>query len=125
MLLPTPAVCSEVEPQHCEHTSAERGHRRSSHSGLRLYCAGHHHYMKPTPLDLTEIVESVTKGDPKRAKLLNFGVDRATAKRYRKRLDECGTLVASKRSGRRTTLDQRAAKPLAKDLKERLWATHS
>lgn len=73
MLLLTPAVCSEVEPQpqHREHTSAERGHRRSSHSGLRLYCARHHHYMQPYSLDLTEIGESVTKGDPKRARLLN------------------------------------------------------
>ena len=72
-----------------------------------------------------KIVESVKKGVSKSQSAQRFGVDRATVKRYRKRLDECGTLVASKRSGRRTKLDQRAAKPLEKDLKERLWATLS
>ncbi len=71
-------------------------------------------------LDLRKkIVESVTKGVSKRHTAQRFGVDRATLKRYCKRLDECGTLAPSKRSGKRPKLDQRAMKLLEQDLKEK------
>jgi transposase len=60
-------------------------------------------------LDLREkIVESVKKGISKSQTAQRFGVDRATVKRYSKRLDECGTLAPSKRSAKRPKLDQRA-----------------
>jgi transposase len=82
--------------------------------------------MKAYSLDLREkIVESVKKGISKSQTAQRFGVDRATVKRYCKRLDECGTLAPSKRSGRRPKLDERAIKLLEKDLKEKPWATHS
>ena len=66
------------------------------------------------------------KGVSKSQSAERFGVvDRATLKRYCKRLDECGTLAPSKRSGKRPKLDQRAMKLLEKDLNEKPWATHS
>src|SRR5215207_371945 len=69
--------------------------------------------MKAYSLDLRKkIVESVTKGISKSQTAQRFGVDRATVKRYCKRLDECSTLAPSKRSGRRPKLDQRAMKLL-------------
>ena len=61
MRLPTTAVCSEVEPQHREHTSART--EAPLTAGCDCIAPGIIHYMKPTPLDLTEIVESGTKGD--------------------------------------------------------------
>ena len=54
-----------------------------------------------------------------------FGVDRATVKRYCNQLDERGTLEPRKAPGNRPKLDEKATKLLAKDLKERPWATHS
>jgi transposase len=83
--------------------------------------------MKAYSLDLRKkIVEAVKKGVSKSQTTQRFGVvDRATLKRYCKRLDECGTLAPSKRSGKRPKLDQRAMKLLEKDLKEKPWATHS
>jgi transposase len=49
--------------------------------------------MSAYSLDLREkIVESVKKGIPKAETARRFGVDRATVKRYCKRLDEGGTL---------------------------------
>ena len=44
-----------------------------------------------------KIVESVKKGVPKSQTARRFGVDRATLKRYCKRLDERGTLESGKR----------------------------
>src|SRR5215203_707892 len=50
--------------------------------------------MKAYSLDLRKkIVESVTKGVSKSQTAPRFGVDRATVKRYCKRLDKCGTLA--------------------------------
>jgi transposase len=57
--------------------------------------------MSAYSLDLREkIVESVNKGVPKAETARRFGVDRATVKRYCKRLDERGTLEPSKAPGR-------------------------
>jgi transposase len=84
--------------------------------------------MKPYSLDLRKkIVESVKKGVPKKAETARrFGVDRATLKRYCKRLDE--SAAPSKRGrlpAKRPKLDEKATKLLANDLEERPWATHS
>ena len=82
--------------------------------------------MKPYSLDLREkIVESVKKGVAKAETARSFGVDRATAKRYCKQLDERGTLQARKAPGKRPNLDEKAMRHLAEDLEERPWATHS
>ncbi len=62
---------------------------------------------------------------PKAETARRFGVDRATVKRYCKRLDEYGTLQPRKAPGKRPKLDEKARKLLAKDLEERPWATHS
>ncbi len=64
-----------------------------------------------------KIVESVKKGVSKSQTAQRLVVDRATVKRYCKRLDECGTLAPSKRSGKRPKLDERAMKLLEKGLK--------
>jgi transposase-like protein len=78
--------------------------------------------MSAYSLDLTEkIVESVKKGVPKAETARRFGVDRATIKRYCKRLDERGTLEP----GRAPKLDEKARKLPLGDLEERPWATHS
>jgi transposase len=54
--------------------------------------------MSAYSLDLREkIVESVKKGVSKSETARRFGVDRATVKRYCKRLDERGTLEPSTR----------------------------
>jgi transposase len=67
--------------------------------------------MSAYSLDLREkIVESVKKGVPKAETARRFGVDRATVKRYCKRLDEGGTLEP---------------RLLVEDLERRPWATHS
>lgn len=77
-------------------------------------------------MDLREkIVESVKKGVPKSETARRFGVDRATVKRYCKRLDECGTLEPRKAPGKRPKLNEKASKLLLEDLQERPWATHS
>jgi transposase len=77
-------------------------------------------------LDLRKkIVESVKKGVPNSETARRFGVDRATVKRYCKRLDERGTLEPRKAPGKRPKLDEKATKLLAKDLQQRPWATHS
>ena len=82
--------------------------------------------MSAYSLDLREkIVESVKEGVSKSDTARRFGVDRATVKRYRKRLDERGTLGPRKAPGKRRKLDEKATKLLAKDLEERPWATHS
>jgi transposase len=82
--------------------------------------------MSTYSLDLREkIVESVKKGVPKAETARRFGVDRATVKRYCKRLDEHGTLEPSKVPGKKPKLDQKARTLLEKDLRERPWATHS
>src|SRR5919205_4451611 len=82
--------------------------------------------MKAYSLDLREkIVESVKKGVPKAETARRFGVDRATVKRYCKRLDEHGTLEPSKAPGKAPKLDEKARKLLVQDLEERPWATHS
>ena len=82
--------------------------------------------MSAYSLDLREkIVESVKKGVPKAETARRFGVDRATVKRYCKRLDERGTLEPSKTPGNKPKLDEKARKLLLEDLKERPWATHS
>ena len=72
-----------------------------------------------------KIVESVKKGVPKAETARRFGVDRATVKRYCKRLDERGTLQPRKAPGKAPKLDEKARKLLAEDLKRRPWATHS
>ena len=82
--------------------------------------------MSAYSLDLREkIVESVKKGVSKTETARRFGVDRATVKRYRKQLDERGTLEPRKAPGKRPKLDEKATKLLAKDLEERPWATRS
>src|SRR3712207_3186853 len=82
--------------------------------------------MRPYSLDLREkIVESVKKGVPKAETARRFGVDRATVKRYCKQLDERGTLEPRKAPGKRSKLDEKAMRLLAKDLQQRPWATHS
>jgi transposase len=82
--------------------------------------------MRPYSLDLTEkIVESVQKGVPKPETARRFGVDRATVKCYCKRLDERGTLKPRKAPGKRSKLDEKAMRLLAKDLQRRPWDTHS
>src|SRR5215216_7647656 len=82
--------------------------------------------MKPYSLDLRKkIVESVKKGVPKSETARRFGVDRATVKRYCKRLDEHGTLEPRKAPGKRPKLDEKATKLLLEDLEERPWSTHS
>jgi len=82
--------------------------------------------MRAYSLDLRKkIVESVKKGVPKSETARRFGVDRATVKRYCKQLDERGTLEPRKAPGKRSKLDEKAEKLLAKDLEERPWATHS
>src|SRR5215207_2096428 len=82
--------------------------------------------MSAFSLDLREkIVESVKMGVPKAETARRFGVDRATVKRYCKRLDERGTLQPRKAPGKRPKLDEKARKLLVKDLEQRPWATHS
>jgi transposase len=82
--------------------------------------------MSAHSLDLREkIVESVKKGVPKAETARRFGVDRATVKRYWKRLDERGTLEPSKAPGKEPKLDEKARKLLVEDLEVRPWATHS
>jgi transposase len=77
-------------------------------------------------LDLREkIVESVKKGVPKAETARRFGVDRASVKRYCKRLDERGTLEPRKAPGKKPKLDEKARKLLLDDLQQRPWATHS
>ena len=72
-----------------------------------------------------KIVESVKKGVSKSETARRFGVDRATVKRYCKRLDERGTLRPGTASGKAPKLDEKAKKLLSQDLRERPWATHS
>ena len=82
--------------------------------------------MSAYSLDLREkIVESVKKGVPKAETARRFGVDRATVKRYCKRLDEGGTLEPRKAPGTAPMLDEKATKLLVEDLEGRPWATHS
>jgi transposase len=82
--------------------------------------------MSAYSLDLREkIVESVKKGVPKAETARRFGVDRATVKRYCKRLDEHGTLEPRKAPGKKPKLDEKARKLLLDDLQQRPWATHS
>lgn len=73
----------------------------------------------------TKIIESVKKGLPKGETARRFGVDRATLKRYCKRLDEHGTLQPRRAPGKAPKLDEKARKLLVEDLRERPWATHS
>jgi transposase len=82
--------------------------------------------MRAYSVDLREkIVESVKKGVPKSETARRFGVDRATVKRYCKRLDERGTLQPGKAPGKAPKLDEKARKLLLGDLRQRPWATHS
>jgi transposase len=82
--------------------------------------------MSAYSLDLREkIVESVKKGVSKSETARRFGVDRATVKRYCKRLDERGTLEPRKAPGKKPKLDEKATKLLLGDLEQRPWATHS
>ena len=82
--------------------------------------------MRPYSLDLREkIVESVKKGVAKAETARRFGVDRATVKRYCRQLHERGTLKPRKAPGKRSKLDEKAMRLLAKDLHQRPWATHS
>jgi transposase len=82
--------------------------------------------MSAYSLDLREkIVESVKKGVPKSETARRFGVDRATVKRYCRQLHERGTLKPRKAPGKRSKLDEKAMRLLAKDLQQRPWATHS
>jgi transposase len=73
----------------------------------------------------TKIVESVKKGVSKTETARRFGVDRATVKRYCKRLDERCTLQPGKAPGKAPKLDEKARKFLLEDLQQRPWATHS
>lgn len=81
--------------------------------------------MRAYSMDLREkIVESVKKGVPKSETARRFGVDRATVKRYCKRLDERGTLEPCKAPGKAPKLGEKARKLLSEDLEQRPWATH-
>jgi transposase len=73
----------------------------------------------------TKIIESVKKGVSKAETARRFGVDRATVKRYCKRLDERGTLKPNKAPGKRPKLDEKASKLLLEDLRWRPRATHA
>jgi transposase-like protein len=66
-----------------------------------------------------KIVESVKQGVPKSETARRFGVDRATVKRYCKRLDERGTLEPAKAPGKASKLDEKARKLLLGDLAKR------
>ena len=82
--------------------------------------------MNAYSLDLREkIVESVKKDVPKAETARRFGVDRATVKRYCKKLDQRGTLEPRKAPGRAPKLDEKARRLLLEDLEEGPWATHS
>src|SRR5215212_8270971 len=82
--------------------------------------------MRAYSIDLREkIVESVKRGVPKSETARLFGVDRATVKRYCKRLEEHGTLEPGRAPGKAPKLDEKARKLLVQDLEERPWATHS
>jgi transposase len=82
--------------------------------------------MRAYSIDLREkIVESVKRGVPKSKTARRFGVDRATVKRYCKRLDEHGILEPGRAPGKSPKLDEKVRKLLVKDLEERPWATHS
>ena len=73
----------------------------------------------------TKIIESVKKGVSKGETARRFGVDRATVKRYCKRLDERGTLKPNKAPSKRPKLDEKASKLLIEDLRRRPRATHT
>jgi transposase len=73
----------------------------------------------------TKIIGSVKKGVSKGETARRFGVDRATVKRYCKRLDELGTLEPDKVPGKRPKLDEKANKLLVEDLRRRPRATHA
>ena len=73
----------------------------------------------------TKIIESVKKGVSKGETARRFGVDRATVKRYCKRLDERGTLEPDKAPGKRPKLDEKTSKLLVEDLRRRPRATHA
>ena len=76
-------------------------------------------------MDLREkIVESVKKVVPKSETARRFGVDRATVKRYCKRLDERGNLEPCKAPGKAPKLGEKARKLISEDLEQRPWATH-
>jgi transposase len=65
-------------------------------------------HIRAYSLDLRKkIVESVKKGLPKAETARRFGVDRATLKRYCKRLDERGTLQSSKAPARNRSSTRR------------------
>jgi transposase len=82
--------------------------------------------MRAYPIDLREkIVESVNKGVSKSETARRFGVDRATVKRYCKRLDERGTLEPRKAPAKRPKLDEKATRLLTEDLQKGPWATRS
>jgi transposase len=82
--------------------------------------------MSAYSLDLGEkLVEAVKKGVPKAETARRFGVDRATVKRYCKRLDEGDTLEPRKAPGRAPKLNEKATKLFVEDLERRPWATHS
>ena len=82
--------------------------------------------MSAYSLDLRKkIVESVNKGVSKTETARRFGVDRATVKRYCKRLEERGTLEPGKAPGKKPKLDDKARRLLVEDLEQRPWATHS
>ena len=82
--------------------------------------------MKAYSVDLRKkIIESVRRGISKSETARRFGVNRSTINRYIKRLDEGGSLVPKRRSGKRPKLDERAMRLLEEDLKARPWATHN
>src|SRR5215208_1081510 len=82
--------------------------------------------MKAYSVDLRKkIIESVRRGISKSETARRFGGNRSTVNRYIKRLDEGGSLVPKRRSGKRPKLDERAMRLLEEDLKARPWATHN
>jgi transposase len=77
--------------------------------------------MKAYSIDLREkIVDSVRKGVCKSETARGFGVDRPTAKRYVKQLDESGSLAPKKRPSSRPKLDESAMRLLKEDVEARL-----
>jgi len=76
-------------------------------------------------LDLRKkIFASVKKDILKSETACRSGVNRATVRRYSKRLDERGTSEPRKAPGKAPKFDEKTRKLLAKDLEEGPWATH-
>jgi transposase len=66
-------------------------------------------------------LQGVSKSETAR----RFGVNRSTANRYLKRLDESGSLAPKTATGKPPKLDECAMQLLVEDIQTRPWSTHS